>query len=385
MLHTVRGAGYVMQAPHDRLPHRLALALPIRWRLAITSRGADVRDPARVFALVIGLFAGRQVRAGLRRRPPRRRASRPPGPGPASSTTVGGDVRDRRPRRASSSWPPRRRRAHPGRRHAGRADCPTRARRDLGPPRRGHPRRRRVPRRLARRWTARSPTTPVAYLQYAKPRRARSTHTIKAMRMFLALGVLGGTLLALLAGLAVARRAMAPIAGLTAPPSEIAQTRDPERRLPKPARRRRGRRPGAHARARCSRRSTRRARETEAALARQREFVADASHELRTPLTSILANLELLEAELHGEDARDRRVRAALVAADAAAGRRPAAARARRRRPPGAARARRPVARSCARRPARRRRSPATTSSMVDADGAARSWRAPPTTCTGWC
>ena len=38
--------------------------------------------------------------------------------------------------------------------------------------------------------------------------------------------------------------------------------------------------------------------ETEAALERQREFVADASHELRTPLTSILANLELLEDEL---------------------------------------------------------------------------------------
>ena len=29
--------------------------------------------------------------------------------------------------------------------------------------------------------------------------------------------------------------------------------------------------------------------------------MADASHELRTPLTSILANLELLEAELAGE------------------------------------------------------------------------------------
>jgi two-component system, OmpR family, sensor kinase len=41
--------------------------------------------------------------------------------------------------------------------------------------------------------------------------------------------------------------------------------------------------------------------ETEATLARQREFVADASHELRTPLTSILANLELLESELGGE------------------------------------------------------------------------------------
>jgi two-component system, OmpR family, sensor kinase len=41
--------------------------------------------------------------------------------------------------------------------------------------------------------------------------------------------------------------------------------------------------------------------ETEAALARQRQFVADASHELRTPLTSILANLELLADVLDGE------------------------------------------------------------------------------------
>jgi two-component system, OmpR family, sensor kinase len=38
--------------------------------------------------------------------------------------------------------------------------------------------------------------------------------------------------------------------------------------------------------------------EREAALKKQREFVADASHELRTPLTSVLANLELLQASL---------------------------------------------------------------------------------------
>jgi two-component system, OmpR family, sensor kinase len=41
--------------------------------------------------------------------------------------------------------------------------------------------------------------------------------------------------------------------------------------------------------------------ETEGALDRQRQFVADASHELRTPLTSILANLELLADDLDGE------------------------------------------------------------------------------------
>jgi two-component system, OmpR family, sensor kinase len=43
--------------------------------------------------------------------------------------------------------------------------------------------------------------------------------------------------------------------------------------------------------------------ESESALLRQREFVADASHELRTPLTSVLANLELLADELEGEQA----------------------------------------------------------------------------------
>src|SRR5205823_13847451 len=42
--------------------------------------------------------------------------------------------------------------------------------------------------------------------------------------------------------------------------------------------------------------------ETQTTLDRQRQFVADASHELRTPLTSILANLELLESELEGEE-----------------------------------------------------------------------------------
>ena len=40
--------------------------------------------------------------------------------------------------------------------------------------------------------------------------------------------------------------------------------------------------------------------EREAAMKKQREFVADASHELRTPLTSVLANLELLQASLDG-------------------------------------------------------------------------------------
>ncbi len=67
--------------------------------------------------------------------------------------------------------------------------------------------------------------------------------------------------------------------------------------------------------------------ETEAALNRQREFVADASHELRTPLTSVLANLELLADELEGEPAGIGQGGAALDPADAPAGGRPAVAR----------------------------------------------------------
>jgi signal transduction histidine kinase len=47
--------------------------------------------------------------------------------------------------------------------------------------------------------------------------------------------------------------------------------------------------------------------EREAALKRQREFVADASHELRTPLTSILANLELLQDTLDSPAHADER------------------------------------------------------------------------------
>jgi signal transduction histidine kinase len=126
--------------------------------------------------------------------------------------------------------------------------------------------------------------------------------TIARVELLLLLGVLAGTALALLAGMTIARRAMAPIAELTSTAEEIARTRDPSRSVPEPladdevaelARTLGGmlrELDAAHA-------------ETEATLARQRQFVADASHELRTPLTSVLANLELLAESLQGEEA----------------------------------------------------------------------------------
>ena len=142
-------------------------------------------------------------------------------------------------------------------------------------------------------------TTPIGYVQYAKPERT-ITKTINRVRLFLAFGVLGGTLLAFLGGLVVAQRAMRPIAGLTRAAREVARTRNPDITLPKPQANDEVSELADTFEDMLGELSAARG-ETEDTLARQRKFVADASHELRTPLTSILANLELLEAELSGE------------------------------------------------------------------------------------
>jgi signal transduction histidine kinase len=139
------------------------------------------------------------------------------------------------------------------------------------------------------------------WLLYAVPL-SDLDHTLARVKVFLLLGVLGGTVFALLAGLATAQRAIRPIVELTEAASEIERTRDPSRHVPLPqaddevaelARTLEGMLQGLDA-ARSG---------TEAVLDRQREFVADASHELRTPLTSVLASLELLAEELSGEQA----------------------------------------------------------------------------------
>jgi signal transduction histidine kinase len=138
------------------------------------------------------------------------------------------------------------------------------------------------------------------YLQYAQPLGSVDS-AIAGLQLILFLGALIGTALAFGAGSLVARRAIAPIADLTAAASEIERTRDPDRTLPEPV--------ADDEVAELSRTlsgmlaSLSEARdETEATLERQRAFVADASHELRTPLTSVLANLELLVDSLKGAD-----------------------------------------------------------------------------------
>jgi two-component system, OmpR family, sensor kinase len=132
--------------------------------------------------------------------------------------------------------------------------------------------------------------------------------TVDRVWLLIAGGILGGTLLAVFAGVAIAGRAMRPISSLTAAARTIATTGDPSRRMPKPSA---DDEVGELARTLEEMlRSLDAARtDREAAMQTQREFVADASHELRTPLTSVLANLELLQASLHGaEQAEDREI-----------------------------------------------------------------------------
>ncbi len=134
------------------------------------------------------------------------------------------------------------------------------------------------------------------YVQYGRSV-AHVESTIDRLWLFVAAGIFAGTLLASLAGLTIAARAMRPISALTATAREIAETGDPSRRMPDP---KVDDEVGELARTlEQMLRSLDAARtEREATMKKQREFVADASHELRTPLTSVLANLELLEASL---------------------------------------------------------------------------------------
>ena len=142
-------------------------------------------------------------------------------------------------------------------------------------------------------------SAPAVYVQYARDHEELDA-TIDRLWLFLGVGVGGGALLATLAGLWIAQRAMRPIAGLTATAREIATTRDPSLTMPEPV--------AEDEVAELARTLDSMLAELDAArteseqiVQAQREFIADASHELRTPLTSILANLELLHERLEAD------------------------------------------------------------------------------------
>jgi signal transduction histidine kinase len=143
------------------------------------------------------------------------------------------------------------------------------------------------------------------YVQYGRSLEHVNSTTGRVWFLIFA-GIAGGTLLASLAGVAIAARAMRPIAELTATAREIATTRDPSRRMPKPVTEDEVGELALTLEEMLRALDAARA-EREGAMKKQREFVADASHELRTPLTSVLANLELLQASLEGaSQAEDR-------------------------------------------------------------------------------
>jgi two-component system, OmpR family, sensor kinase len=149
--------------------------------------------------------------------------------------------------------------------------------------------------------------TVTGYVQYGR-NLGHVEATIDRVWLLIVAGIFGGTLLAAFAGVAIAGRAMRPIASLTATARKIATTRDPSLQMPEPEADDEVGELGRTLEEMLRSLDAARA-EREGVMQKQREFVADASHELRTPLTSVLANLELLQASLSAADqAEDREV-----------------------------------------------------------------------------
>jgi two-component system OmpR family sensor kinase len=276
-------------------PRRLPFfeRIPVRWRIAITTAGLTLLILV-IFALVLGQVVGNRIRSDFRSE------LRSAGRALAAETRVASDPISGVFVRKS---PDLRAFALPEDAvikvldQAGQPLAATDPGIDLGPPSASvH--------NVGSLSVSTQPVTAAdslpAYVQYARPYEGVN-ETIARLWLFLGAGVVGGTLLALLAGLAVADRAMRPIKSLTGLARQITSTRDPSKRIPTPAA---DDEVGELARtmdgmlqALDEARS-----EREQSLERQREFVADASHELRTPLTSIQANLELLQAEGAGSE-----------------------------------------------------------------------------------
>ena len=276
-------------------PSRLLAAferIPVRWRIAITCAGLTALILI-VFALVLGNLVGDRIRDDFDEE------LRGAADALASETTVASD-----PVAGAVISSPNLPDSAMAKKAVirivdedGQPLAATRRSMDLGPPRR----------RVIEVDSFRVASEPIersggitTFVQYAEPADDVEA-SVSRLWLFLAAGVLGGSALALLAGLAVADRAMRPIASLTDLARRIAATRDPSRRMPVPAA---DDEVGELARTMDGMlEALDDARgERERAFERQREFVADASHELRTPLTSVQANLELLSPSRGGED-----------------------------------------------------------------------------------
>ena len=285
-------------------PRRLPLfeRIPVRWRIAITTAGLTLLILV-IFALVLGQVVGNRIRSDFRAELSSAARSL------AAETTVSvdplhGPVVDTPNLKAFALPEDAQIKVLD---EYGHPVAGTNPGMDLGAPRPGI-------QTVGGLSVATEPVTASgslpAFVQYARPDEGVN-ETVARLWLFLGAGVIGGALLALLAGLAVADRAMRPIKALTGLARQITSTRDPSKRIPVPvtddevgelARTMDGMLQAldeAHS-------------EREQALERQREFVADASHELRTPLTSIQANLELLQVEGAGTEDDQHAINSAL-------------------------------------------------------------------------
>ena len=130
---------------------------------------------------------------------------------------------------------------------------------------------------------------------------AAAERTTRRIWTALALGVFGGTLLALVGGLALGTRAMRPVRRMTGTARHIARTRNLGAKMPTSRVHDEIAELGGTLQDMLDELAAAQAR-VDGTLQRQREFVADASHELRTPLTAVQANLELLALSTEGDD-----------------------------------------------------------------------------------
>jgi two-component system sensor histidine kinase MprB len=110
--------------------------------------------------------------------------------------------------------------------------------------------------------------------------------TLRRVAIFLGLVSAGGIGLAALAGLLVARTALAPVRRMTETAEQVSETRDLSRRIE---------RVGGDELGRLASTFNLMLETLEKSVSAQRQLVVDASHELRTPLTSLRTNVEVLE------------------------------------------------------------------------------------------
>jgi two-component system, OmpR family, sensor histidine kinase MprB len=120
--------------------------------------------------------------------------------------------------------------------------------------------------------------------------------TLRRVAIFLGLVSAGGIGLAALAGLLVARTALAPVRRMTETAEQVSQTRDLSRRIE---------RVGGDELGRLASTFNLMLETLEKSVSAQRQLVVDASHELRTPLTSLRTNVEVL-AQANGLPDRER-------------------------------------------------------------------------------